>query len=111
MAPQPMTLFNLFGEPSTRWPSDHVREFSGTGDPGDPAAWLARLNNAVRVANLRTGASADAVAAQAELSVDPSAGFAADPDGWPFVIASMPDVEFRIQPRGPIRATCSWSPR
>jgi len=100
MAPQRTTLFTLFGDPAERWPSDHVREFSGTGDPGDPAAWLGRLNNAVQVANLRTGASSDAVAAQAELSVDPSAGFAADPDGWPFVIASMPDVEFRIQPMG-----------
>lgn len=90
-------LSDLFGELGSQWPSDHVREFSGTGTPGDPQAWLSRLDTAVHVANVRMGASLDAVAVQAELSVG-AAGFAADPDGWPFVIASMPDVEFRIQP-------------
>jgi hypothetical protein len=100
MSPRNPKLSDLFGELSSHWPIDHVREFSGTGGSGDPQAWLSRLDTAVKVANVRTGGSADSVAVQAELSVDPLGGFAADPDGWPFVIVSMPDVEFRIQPLG-----------
>ena len=100
MAPTAQTLFGLFGDPTESWPSDAVRQHTGhqeAGDPPSPAAWLGALENSVRVQTVRGGALADRVSVEAELTVDP-AGFLGHPDGWPFVIVSMPDVEFRIKP-------------
>ena len=100
MAPTAQTLFGLFGDPTESWPSDAVRQHTGhqeAGDPPSPAAWLGALENSVARANVRGGALADRVSVEAELTVDP-AGFLGHPDGWPFVIVSMPDVEFRIKP-------------
>ena len=101
MAPARQTLFQLFGDPTSRWPAQVVEHDrlprSRQRDP-EPAAWLAALNNSVRVSEVRGGAREDRVAVEAALSVDPGTGFLSYPDGWPFVIASMPDVEFRIQP-------------
>lgn len=102
MAPARETLFDLFTDFTSAWPSGLVREHTGhpLGGPPSPAVWLAALNNSVRVQNVRTGALADRVAVEAELTVDPGAGFLGYPDGWPFVIVSMPDVEFRIRSYG-----------
>ena len=100
MAPAAPTLFDLLGDPTAAWPSDHVHEHPGVPLDGqaDPTVWLAALNASVRVHDVRTGADADRVALQAQLTVDPTAGFLSYPAGWPFVIGSMPDVEFRVQP-------------
>ena len=113
MTPGPPTLFTLFGDFTAAWPASAVGPETGVVVGGNPVAvltWLAALNNSVRVANVRTGvgdvqpthARTDAgevrVAVQAELSVDPAVGFLGYTTGWPFVIMSMPDVEFRIQP-------------
>jgi hypothetical protein len=90
-------LFELFGDPGAVWPADRVHEHTGhdTGDPSPVAVWLGRLNAAVTVRNVRTGARSGRVAVEADLNAQT---FAGDPEGWPFVIASMPDVEFRIKP-------------
>jgi hypothetical protein len=100
MAPKPETLFDLFEDFTASWPSTVVRENTGhqVSGPPSPAVWLAALNNSVRVQNVRTGALEDRVAVEAELTVDPGTGFLSYPDGWPFVIVSMPDVELRIRP-------------
>lgn len=91
------SLFDLFGDPGALWPADRVHEHPGheAGDPSSVAAWLGRLNVAVAVRNVRTGAGPDRVSVEADLN---ATTFAGDPEGWPFVIASMPDVEFRIKP-------------
>ncbi len=91
------SLFDLFGDPGAVWPVDRVHEHTGhqTGTPSPVDVWLGRLNAAVTVRNARTGARADRVAVEADLSAQT---FAGDPQGWPFVIAAMPDVEFRIKP-------------
>src|SRR5204862_4646512 len=62
--------------------------------PPDLSTWLGALNNAVDLSDVRTGAGADRVAVEAKLTV---IGSAAYPQGFPFVLGSMPDVEFRIQ--------------
>lgn len=100
MAAARETLFDLFGDPTAGWPSTIVREHTGfeAGAPASPATWLAALNNSVHVSDVRTAAGPDRVAVEAALSVLPGAGFLGYPDGWPFVIESMPDVEFRIRP-------------
>ena len=102
MAPARETLFDLFGDFTAAWPSSLLRERPGhpIGGPPSPAVWLSALNNSVFVQNVRTGALQDRVAVEAELTVDPAAGFLGYPEGWPFVIVSMPDVEFRILPFG-----------
>jgi len=100
MPPTPQTLFGLFGDPTNLWPTDAVREQTGHtvgGDPADPSAWLGALNNSVQVENVRPGADAHRVSVEAELTVGLGAGFLGYPQGWPFVLVSMPDVEFRIQ--------------
>lgn len=91
------SLFDLFGDFGGRWPADRVHEHTGHSgaDPGAVDAWLGRLNVAVALRNVRTGARADRVSVEADLN---ATTFASDPEGWPFVIASMPDVEFRIKP-------------
>ena len=95
--PVSQSLFDLFGDPGALWPADRVHEHTGheAGTPSEVAAWLGRLNVAVAVRNVRTGARADRVSVEADLN---ATTFAGDPEGWPFVIASMPDVELRIKP-------------
>src|SRR6188768_23434 len=99
--PQRFTLFDLFGAPDlnaavTRWPQivQPITGFIGNWPPPDFHVWLDALNNAVDVSDVRTGADEDRVAVHAKLSmtgVNPFTG------GFPFVISSMPDVEFRVQ--------------
>lgn len=98
----PLTLFDLFGETTIAgvaavWPQ-RVQPTTGviaTWPPPSLSAWLAALNNAVTLSDVRTGADGNRVSVEAKLAM---AGSAAYPDGFPFVISSMPDVEFRIQP-------------
>ena len=91
------SIFDLFGDPSALWPADRVHEHPGhdQGTPSPVAVWLGRLNAGVTVSNIRTGADPNRVSIEADLT---SSAFPGDPDGWPFVIGSMPDVEFRIKP-------------
>jgi hypothetical protein len=101
MPPTPQTLFGLFGDPTGLWPNDAVRDQTGysvSGDPPDLSAWLGALNNSVQVQNVRTGADANRVSVEAELTVGLGTGFLGYPQGLPFVLVSIPDVEFRIQP-------------
>jgi len=98
----PLRLFDLFGEPDAAtvaavW-SQRVQSttgFSGDWPPPDLVDWLAALNNAVVVSNVRTGADDDRVSVEATLTMPGSVAY---PEGFPFVLASMPDVEFRIRP-------------
>lgn len=94
---QRFTLFDLFGDFSARWPALQIRQTPGFNDPNsppNPQAWLGALNNAVSLSGVRTGALGSRVAVEATLSLDPiAAGF---PEGFPFVLEPMPDVELRI---------------
>lgn len=106
MATDP-TLFDLFGEFTSRWPRAVQRLVGilgpGSSDP-DLAVWLAALNNGTSVSNLRTGAAGDRVSVEARLNFDNAqAAYAGSPGAWPFVLASMPDVEFRVQTLPPPR--------
>ena len=99
----PLTLFDLFGEANAdavaaTWPT-RVQPFTGLigqWPPPQPAfsQWLAALNNTFALSDVRTGAANDRVAVEARLT---STGLAAYPAGFPFVLSSMPDVEFRVQ--------------
>lgn len=97
-----LTLFDLFGESTIAgvagaWPQRVQPEtgFEASWPPPSLSAWLGALNNAIVVSDVRTGANGDRVAVEAKLAMPGSAAY---PDGFPFVIGSMPDVEFRIQP-------------
>jgi hypothetical protein len=104
----PLTLFDLFGEANADsvaavWPT-RVQPFTGLigqWPPPQPAfsQWLAALNNTFSLSAVRTGAANDRVAVEAKLT---STGLAEYAAGFPFVISSMPDVEFRIQYATPI---------
>jgi len=97
----PLTLFDLFGEPAiagvaAAWPQ-RVQPTTGveaSWPPPSLSAWLGALNNAVVVSDVRTGADGERVAVEAKLAMPGSAAY---PEGFPFVIGSMPDVEFRVQ--------------
>ena len=99
----PLTLFDLFGEANVDavaavWPT-RVQPFTGfigQWPPPQPAfsQWLAALNNTFALSDVRTGAANDRVAVEARLT---PTGLAAYPAGFPFVLSSMPDVEFRVQ--------------
>ena len=97
----PIRLFDLFGEPpasaAEAWTRrvQPVTGFVASDDPLSIETWLAALNNVVGVTEVRTGADGDRVAVEAKLFMPGSAAF---PDGFPFVFASMPDIEFRIRP-------------
>ena len=95
------TLFDLFGDFTTFWPVRVIQPeigISGTGAPPNPAAWLGALNNGVDLLEIHTGVAGDRVSVEAKLKLDNARTSYAD--GFPFVIASMPDVEFRIQDIG-----------
>jgi hypothetical protein len=93
------TLFDLFGDFSAAWPVRLVQETPGLPSQGaapSPAVWLTALNGGVRVTHVRAGAVAGGrVSVEAELRLDSIPAYSG---GWPFVLTSMPDVEFRVQP-------------
>lgn len=102
----PLRLFDLFGEPNADalaavW-SQRIQPttgFPGNIPPNDLKTWLAAWNNSVDIFDVRTGADRDRVTAEATLVFR---GTAAYPDGIPFVLASIPDVEFRVKPVAPV---------
>lgn len=102
------SLLGLLGLQPLAWPSHAVREHTGhvESELPDPTPWLSALDDSVVVRGIRTGASADRAAAELDLGVEPGAGFLTYPGGWPFVIASMPDVELRVQPYTQAARTC-----
>jgi hypothetical protein len=91
-----LTLFDLFGSFVAAWPKLEI--FETTGVPGttpDPASWLGALDNAVTITDVRTSSSSTRVSIEATLAVNvPATPGSA---GFPFVLLSMPDVEFRVQ--------------
>jgi hypothetical protein len=97
--PIPVTLFDLFGEFTSLWPLSVIQRMVGILGPGssdpDLRTWLAALNNSAIVTDVRTGADADRVSVEAKLQFDN--GLAGFPAGFPLVLSSMPDVEFRVQ--------------
>src|ERR1700676_699356 len=92
----PTRLFDLFGNFISSWPSNRVQENTGILGPGssapDPSAWLTKRNQGVTLTNIRTAALGDRVAVEARASLN----FASYPQGFPFVLASMPDVQFLV---------------
>ena len=103
---QPLTLFDLFGEPTivgavARWPQfvQPITGVIGNWPPPAFAEWLAALNNGVTLSDVRTGADGDRVAVEAKLSMTTVTTYL---EGFPFVISSMPDVEFRVQYATPV---------
>ncbi len=93
-------LFDLFGDFTSLWPStiQRVTGILGPGSSSDLTAWLAALNNGTQIKNTRTGMANGRVSVEAQLTFDNAqATYSGKPDGFPFVVASMPDVEFRIQ--------------
>jgi hypothetical protein len=94
----PTTLFGLFGDFTSNWPTRVVQEDVGIvnplGQPANPGTWLAALNAVVTVGEVRFGALDGRAAVQAELRMAAPSTYS---EGWPFVLAAMPDVEFRIQ--------------
>jgi hypothetical protein len=91
-------LFDLLGDFTAAWPRRVVRQDVGWVNPGstapDPGVWLAALNAAVTVDDVRTGVSGDRATVRARLRMPTPAVSAG---GWPFVLKDLPDVEFRIQ--------------
>ena len=96
-----LTLFDLFGEITldgavSMWPPT-VQPTTGRITNWPPATlrtWLSNLNDLFTAEDARTGADGDRVAVEARLAMTQAAPY---PDGFPFVISSMPDVEFRLQ--------------
>lgn len=97
-----LTLFDLFGEAgltsiASLWPRA-VQPVTGHVESWDTDAiafWLTQLNAALTLDDVRTGADGDRVAVEAQCHFDN--GLSATPEGFPFVISSMYDVEFRVQ--------------
>lgn len=88
------TLFGLFGDFRPAWPRARFRQLTGVGPAPDPDSWLASINDAIRLKNIRTNADGERVVLEARYWVDLLAG--GFPDGIPMVFSSMPDVEIRI---------------
>src|SRR5688572_20569340 len=103
---QRLTLFDLFGESNiatvvARWPQivQPITGFIATWPPPNFPEWLAALNNGTVLNDVRTGSDGDRVAVEAKLSMTTVTTYL---EGFPFVISSMPDVEFRIQYATPV---------
>lgn len=93
-------LFDLFGEFSDLLPRQLIQAETGvsaTPDPPAVAAWLGQLNNGSSLTDIRTGTLGNRASVAAKVAFSNlAAGFTA-PNGWPFVLQAMPDVEFRLQ--------------
>src|SRR5437899_11326005 len=92
------TLFDLLGDFSALWPVDRIRAIPGKplSAAPTPQVWLAALNNGVGISHVRAGVLDDRVGVEASLTLDNAkATFSGSPGAFPFVLASMPDVEFR----------------
>ena len=73
MSARPATLFELFGDFTALWPVELLQETIGAvvGDPQEIDTWLAALNAALKISNIRLG-SIDGRAAPPIASIDPS---------------------------------------
>lgn len=98
------TLFDLFGDFTDIWPNEVLQKDVGLlGTSPDPTVWLTGLDNGVDIVDIRMGSEGDRVSIHGKVAIDNArAGF---PQGFPFVIASMPDVEFLIQNMTLLEAT------
>src|SRR5262245_19375338 len=97
-----LTLFDLFGAPTIdamlmRWPQA-VRPQTGAEVNWPPVGlreWLQALNRGITIEDVRTGSLPDRVSIEAKMRLDnATAGY---PEGFPFVLSSMPDVRFLVQ--------------
>ena len=98
------TLFDLFGDFTDIWPNEVLQKDVGLlGTSPDPTVWLTGLDNGVDIVDIRMGSEGDRVSIHGKVAIDNArAGF---PQGFPFVIASTPDVEFLIQNMTLLEAT------
>ena len=66
----PVHLFDLFGDFRMAWPSTALRDHVGEDIAGaaNPALWLGALNDGITVTDIRTGATADGVGVEAQLT-------------------------------------------
>jgi hypothetical protein len=98
------TLFDLFGDFTSQWPNEVLQEEVGLlGTAPNPTVWLTALNAGVDVVDIRLGSEGGRVSVQGKVAVDNArTGYS---QGFPFVIASMPDVEFLIQDMTVMEAT------
>ncbi len=93
------TLFDIFGDFSKVFPKCTLQPMTGVlATSPKVSAWLGNLNNGVVASDVHTGAFGDRVTIAAKLQIDNAKTGYAGGGGFPFVFASMPDVEFRIQP-------------
>lgn len=107
-------LFDLFGEFSDRLPRQLIQAETGieaTPDPPAVTAWLSQLNNGCTLSEIHTGASTDRASVAARVAFSNLAAGFTEPDGWPFVLQAMPDVEFRLQDGDKIQLFASITER
>ena len=96
MSARPTTLFELFGDFTALWPVEALQETIGIelGNQVEIQAWLAALNAALKIRNIRIGSLDGHAALEADVSMDNTlSGY---PDGFPIVLRAMPDLEFRL---------------
>jgi hypothetical protein len=89
-------LFELFGDFTALWPVESLQETIGieVGNAVEIQAWLAAINAALKIRNIRIGSLDGHAALEADVSIDNTlSGY---PDGFPIVLRSMPDLEFRL---------------
>ncbi len=92
----PLTF--LFGDLAAAWPADKIQEPNPASGPAASslAKWLGDLESCiVDVHDLRTAADRDRVAVEARLGFDPVQAYY--PEGFPFALTALPEIEFRIQ--------------
>ena len=91
----PLTLFTLFGDFTASWPRKFIGPEPGF-DPTSPdySTWLTALSESTMLADVRSAATGGRIAVEAKAAIINNAVY---PTGIPFVLAAMPDIEFRIQ--------------
>ena len=88
------SLFGLFGNFPPNWPGERFKPNTGVGPAVDKDAWLAAVNDAIKLKDIRANAGTGQVVLQARFWVNLTSS--AYLEGLPLVFASMPDVEFRV---------------
>jgi hypothetical protein len=92
-----MKLSELFGDFSRGWPTNLIQQGLGVGSHPDPSLFMPLVDCAVDLFDVITGAlpGDSYVSVAAKLTVNYSIA-----PGIPFVLTSMPDVQFYVQPLG-----------